>query len=217
MRWARSVVPEFPAPTAMGLTPGGSGEYRRVMSTNDLDPTMHCSRCGAELESESRFCSNCGQAVNAAPAKPEPSYWSDSSPDLRAPAPPSAMPAYVGPADSSGGIGKLFSAAGRIGRLEYFLTIVGIWGAIIVLWTISAFFDAPVLLSLLLLVVWLLATIVSVIAGIKRLHDFDQSGWLILLNLVPFVGFILFFVLLLKGSSPGLNQYGYADSGSVMG
>lgn len=127
------------------------------------------------------------------------------------------MPPLSSAFESGGGIAKLFSAGGRIGRLEYFLTIVGIWGVLIIIWAITAFLDAPALLLLLILVAWLVATVVSVFAGIKRLHDFDQSGWLILLNLIPFVGFILLLVLLFKGSSPGLNQYGYADSGSVMG
>ena len=184
------------------------------MSTTDLAPISRCDRCGAELEPGARYCSNCGQEAkepSTPPEPPAPTYWRDSAP------PPPTMPPLSAAFDSGGGIGKLFSVSGRIGRLEYFLTIVGIWGALIIIWTFVTVLDTPALLMIVLLVVWLAATVVSVIAGVKRLHDFDQSGWLILLNLVPFVGFILFFVLLLKSSSPGLNQYGYADSGSVMG
>ena len=127
------------------------------------------------------------------------------------------MPPLSTSLDSGGGIGKLFSASGRIGRMEYFLTVAGIWLAVFAIWAITAVLDAPTILLLLMLAGWLVATIVTAIADIKRLHDFDQSGWLVLLNLVPFVGFILVLFLLFKGSSPGLNQYGYADSGSVRG
>jgi uncharacterized membrane protein YhaH (DUF805 family) len=127
------------------------------------------------------------------------------------------MPPLSAEFDSGGGIGKLFSGSGRVGRMEYFLTLIGIWVALAVLWAISAVFDAPTLLLLLMIVVWVVSTVIAICAGVKRLHDFDQSGWLYLLFLVPFAGFFLLFVLLLKGSSPGLNQYGYADSGSVMG
>ena len=183
------------------------------MSANPPATISFCTRCGAELEAGARYCPNCGQEVSEASTPPEPSaptYWRDS-------APPPTTPPLSAAFDSGGGIGKLFSGSGRISRLEYFLTLVGIWGAVIVIWAITAVLDAPTLLLLLMLAAWLVATVVSVVAGIKRLHDFDQSGWLILLNLIPFVGFILLLVLLFKGSSPGLNQYGYADSGSVMG
>lgn len=186
------------------------------MSTTDIAPVSRCTRCGSNLEPGARFCSNCGQAVDAEPAKPEPTYWSDSSSEWRTPA-ASTMPPLSAAFDSGGGIGKLFSGSGRISRLEYFLIIVGIWVALAILWAISAVFEAPTLLLLLTLVVWLVSTVIAICAGVKRLHDFDQSGWLYLLFLIPFAGFFLFFALLLKGSSPGLNQYGYADSGSVMG
>jgi len=184
------------------------------MSTTDLAPISRCDRCGANLGPGVRYCSNCGQEVTAEstpPEPPAPTYWRDSAPQQP------AMPTFSATFDSGGGIGKLFSGSGRIGRLEYFLTIVAIWVALIVLWAISAVLDAPTLLLLLMLVVWLVTTVIAICAGVKRLHDFDQSGWLYLLFLIPFAGFFLFFVLLLKDSSPGLNQYGYADSGSVMG
>jgi uncharacterized membrane protein YhaH (DUF805 family) len=184
------------------------------MSTTNLAPISRCDRCGAELEAGARYCPNCGQEVEDASTPLEPSaqtYWRDADPASASMRPLSAA------FDSGGGIGKLFSASGRIGRMEYFLTIAGVWLAVIVIWAISAFLDTPGLLLLLMLAAWLAATVVSVVAGIKRLHDFDQNGWLILLNAVPFAGFILQLVLLFKGSSPGLNTFGYADSGSVMG
>ncbi len=181
------------------------------MTTTDLSPVSTCTHCGADLEPGSRYCANCGQEVTSAPAPPPPTvptYWRDAE---------ASMPPLSATLVSGGGIGKLFSASGRIGRLEYFLTIVGIWLAIILIWAVTAFFDAPFILLLLLLAAWAVGIIVSVIAGIKRLHDFDQSGWLILLNLIPVAGFIMVLLMLFKSSSPGLNQYGYADSGSVQG
>jgi len=127
------------------------------------------------------------------------------------------MPPLSAAFESGGGIGKLFSGAGRIGRLEYFLTIVVVWVVLIIAWSVIVVVDAPALTLVVGLITWLLALVVSVCAGVKRLHDFDQSGWLYLLFLIPFAGFIMLLVLLLKGSSIGLNRYGYQDSGSVRG
>ncbi|MCA9859969.1 MAG: DUF805 domain-containing protein, partial [Thermomicrobiales bacterium] len=115
------------------------------------------------------------------------------------------------------GIGKLFSTSGRIGRLEYFLTIAGIWIVLIVVWGMLVVVDSAAASVLLGIPTWLLAVIISVCAGIKRLHDWDQSGWLYLLFLVPIASFILLLLLLFKGPSPGLNRFGYEESGSVMG
>lgn len=42
---------------------------------------------------------------------------------------------------------------------------------------------------------------------VRRLHDQDLSGWLVLLNLAPFGGFILFIFMLLQGTS-GTNRHG---------
>jgi len=44
--------------------------------------------------------------------------------------------------------------------------------------------------------------------AIRRLHDTGKSGWMILINLVPLIGFIWFIVLMAKDSAPGENQYG---------
>lgn len=42
----------------------------------------------------------------------------------------------------------------------------------------------------------------------KRLHDIGWSGGLIFLSLIPFVGFILFLLMLVVGGTKGPNKYG---------
>lgn len=43
---------------------------------------------------------------------------------------------------------------------------------------------------------------------VRRLHDQDKSGWLVLINLVPYVGALVIFILMLIEGTPGENQYG---------
>lgn len=44
--------------------------------------------------------------------------------------------------------------------------------------------------------------------AVRRLHDVNKSGWMILIALIPIVGSIWLLVLLVTESDPGENQYG---------
>ena|SRR6266498_3581511 len=43
---------------------------------------------------------------------------------------------------------------------------------------------------------------------IRRLHDTNHSGWWVLINLVPLVGWIWLLIFLVTDSDPGENRYG---------
>ncbi len=43
---------------------------------------------------------------------------------------------------------------------------------------------------------------------IRRLHDTNHSGWFVLINLIPLVGFIIYIVCLCDKSDEGDNDYG---------
>lgn len=43
---------------------------------------------------------------------------------------------------------------------------------------------------------------------VRRMHDIDKSGWWVLINLIPLVGWIIFIVWAVKDSQPTPNQYG---------
>tara|TARA_B100001964_G_C13964437_1_gene479132 strand:+ start:321 stop:719 length:399 start_codon:yes stop_codon:yes gene_type:complete len=47
----------------------------------------------------------------------------------------------------------------------------------------------------------------------RRLHDTGRSGWWWLINLVPFVGVVVFLVFMCLDSAPGENQYGSSPKG----
>ena len=48
----------------------------------------------------------------------------------------------------------------------------------------------------------------SLAVEIRRLHDVGKSGWWLFISLIPLIGAIWLFVLLVTDSQPGENQYG---------
>lgn len=45
-------------------------------------------------------------------------------------------------------------------------------------------------------------------ATVRRLHDTDHSPWWILINCIPLIGTIWYFILLCKRGTPSPNRYG---------
>lgn len=62
--------------------------------------------------------------------------------------------------------------------------------------------------GLILAVIWCLAVIVPSLAlSVRRLHDSNKSGWMLLLGLIPFAGAIILLVFMLLGPDPRGQQY----------
>ena len=114
-----------------------------------------------------------------------------------------------------------FSFSGRIRRIEYFLSglIVALIVCVIILlsallWIIPAS-DSNLSLgigatvgSLFGCFVWGAIIWFSLAQGVKRLHDLDKSGWLILLCFIPVVGWIFALYMLFADGTVGPNRYG---------
>ena len=111
-----------------------------------------------------------------------------------------------------------FSPHGRTGRLQWWL---GTLFADVVL--ICSFMFAVVLLArigddlnlalavigLILLLMFALAVWSHIALSVKRLHDTDNSGWTVVLVLVPFIGGLILLCLLgFKAGTSGSNHYG---------
>ena len=108
----------------------------------------------------------------------------------------------------------LFSFSGRIGRATY-------WGVYIVMLIISLFLILVILgirgdgegIAAIGLIIYFLYIVISIwielAVQVKRWHDRNKSGWMVLINFIPLVGAIWAFVELgfLRGTT-GPNQYG---------
>jgi uncharacterized membrane protein YhaH (DUF805 family) len=44
--------------------------------------------------------------------------------------------------------------------------------------------------------------------AVRRLHDTDKSGWMLLLGLIPFIGGIIVLILLVLPGTPAPNRFG---------
>lgn len=98
---------------------------------------------------------------------------------------------------------RMWSATGRIGRLRYLAYSFGSLLLVAALAGVLAALMGRIGMAITGLF-YIGALVFCVLAGIKRSHDMDWSGWTILLALIPFVGLIWVF----KGGTEGTNEYG---------
>ena len=57
--------------------------------------------------------------------------------------------------------------------------------------------------------IWSLAILLPQLGlGVRRLHDINKNGWLMLLGLIPFVGWIILIYWWAQPGDPTENQYG---------
>ena len=111
-----------------------------------------------------------------------------------------------------------FSFDGRIRRIEYFLSgIVGgivTWIAMLLgvgtfIFGASSGSAGGSVFGLLIGLAALIASIwFSLAQGVKRLHDLNKSGWLILICCVPIIGWVFSLYMLFADGTVGPNQYG---------
>lgn len=99
---------------------------------------------------------------------------------------------------------KYFNFKDRASRSEY-------WYFQILVIPISIWSQFPsnsdaVLILQLILVFGILIPAFS--SGVRRLHDRDKSGWWILINFIPFVGWIFLLVMLIEKGTEGDNRFG---------
>jgi uncharacterized membrane protein YhaH (DUF805 family) len=98
---------------------------------------------------------------------------------------------------------RIFSAKGRLGRIRYIGYSIGltlIFGAVI--GAISGFAGASA--APVMFIGYAAMFVVMVLLTIQRAHDFNTSGWISLLSIIPLVNLIFWFI----PGTRGENRFG---------
>ncbi|MFH0004130.1 DUF805 domain-containing protein, partial [Pseudomonas aeruginosa] len=170
-------------------TPDHNPQVAEETPAQDLPP-MTCPKCGHEQPSGAE-CSACGIIIEKYLAR-QAQLGENAAPAASAAAGAGASPytppsAQVGEALPEFGELNVFTTNGRIGRLRYlgwsmamtlcFLVIMGL--GFLLGETVGVAVTALASIAFI---------VIAVMIGVQRLHDLGWSGWLWLLNFVPFVG-----------------------------
>lgn len=110
---------------------------------------------------------------------------------------------------------KLFSLTGRVNRIRYFIMSM-LMGVVMQIGIVSGIFLQAAMattgLDILGWVVMGIGVVIGVTASfcltVQRIHDFNLTGWLFLIFLVPLINIVLSFALLLYPGTQGENNYG---------
>jgi uncharacterized membrane protein YhaH (DUF805 family) len=109
--------------------------------------------------------------------------------------------------------------SGRSRRMEYWMftlfTIIVAFGAIALMFAGGDFTgdgntQGPLFwLGGAILGIWGLASFIpSIAVQVRRFHDQDRSGWMILLGFIPYVGSLIVFIFMCLPGTRGPNRFG---------
>lgn len=154
-------------------------------------------------------------AVEAAPA-PRAAALTAPVPQIGSPARADSLWAYFLRALTR----NYFQFNGRARRAEYWgftlFFILALIALLIVDGLISVTFFGTdeygdtIFLPILTVLFYLYCIIPSIAITVRRLHDLDMSGWMYLINFVPYVGGLIVFVFMVLDSKPEPNKHGHS-------
>ena len=103
--------------------------------------------------------------------------------------------------------------SGRARRKEYWMFIVVNTIILAVLYGIMFSsidsYTGEMSAALIIIGIYSLATIIPNIAvTVRRFHDQDRSGWMVLLSFIPFVGGLILFIFMCLDGTRGENRFG---------
>ena len=118
--------------------------------------------------------------------------------------PYSAPTADVSDMQSDDGFGdlKIFTAKGRIGRIRYLMYTMGV--GLVGMLLAGLMMIIPVVGPFLTIALYVAILVISVFLTVQRSHDFNTTGWMSLVLLIPLVSLIFYFIPGTKSS----NKYG---------
>ena len=110
-------------------------------------------------------------------------------------------------------IKKYVDFSGRARRKEYWMFVLfnGIISYVLGLIDKFAGFQITIgdaSIGILSIIYALFILLPSLAVSVRRLHDIDKSGWMILIGLIPIVGSIILIVFNCKAGTVGENRFG---------
>lgn len=99
---------------------------------------------------------------------------------------------------------KYADFSGRARRSEYWnFVLFNILGSVL-----ATGIDLVLGMSLVGLIYSLVVLVPGIAVTVRRLHDTDRSGWMLLIGLIPIIGFIVLLVWFCTEGTIGRNSYG---------
>ncbi len=179
----------------------------------------YCKNCGAALAPNDFYCPKCGAVQNVVGAGSNPfetpsysgandySYDGGDAPEIPT-NPIAALRICL--------MEKYAKFSGRASRSEFWQWQLVMWLITFPLGFIFSAADAKgndglsVGCALALVAISLITLIPSWAVAVRRLHDRDKSGWLILIGIIPYIGAIYLFIQDVLAGTPGPNRFGPA-------
>ena len=112
---------------------------------------------------------------------------------------------------------KFAQFTGRSRRREFWSFTLVNFGVSIVLSMLGRIVGANFLgtiIGLIATVYSLVVLVPGIAVAVRRMHDTGRSGWWLLINFIPIVGWIVYIFFAVQDSEPGENQYGPNPKGA---
>jgi uncharacterized membrane protein YhaH (DUF805 family) len=104
-------------------------------------------------------------------------------------------------------LGNVTNFQGRASLSAYWWWALGVFVIAAVL-EIFSFAVGSAAFSLLIDLVMVAVGLSGLSLAVRRLHDSNKSGWLLLLDLIPFLGAIIVLILMVLPGTPNQNRFG---------
>lgn len=160
-----------------------------------------CSKCGTQLEEGAKFCPKCGTPTEPEEIKQEQQqHFSEQQSAERE----IQQGSFVDEVKA-----KYFCFEGRLNRKPYFLRllILGIIAGILMMIFKGAAAESTIL-SLVCGVIYAVALVGQLSLSIRRAHDLNRTGWIVLLSFIPIINIFFALYLLFFRGTMGSNKYG---------